>query len=99
MPAPIHPDYNFKVNHKKRDNHYSMNTAASYENMYGIGYMISGDRIIITPQKTHIEHRLVTPAGDRYGIRYEEALALEAAYQRWRMDKLEAALIEKGVKL
>lgn len=47
---------------------------------------------IITPQKTHIEHRLVTPAGDRYGIRYEEALALEAAYQRWRMDKLEAAL-------
>lgn len=54
---------------------------------------------IITPQKTHIEHRLVTPAGDRYGIRYEEALALEAAYQRWRMDKLEAALIEKGVKL
>ena len=51
MPAPIHPDYNFKVNHKKRDNHYSMNTAASYENMYGIGYMISGDRIIITPQK------------------------------------------------
>ena len=54
---------------------------------------------IITPQKAHIEHRFVTPAGDRYGIRYEEALALEAAYQRWRMDKLESALIEKGVKL
>lgn len=47
---------------------------------------------VVTPAKTHIEHRLVTPAGDRYGIRYEEALALEAAYQRWRMDKLEAAL-------
>ena len=46
----------------------------------------------VTPAKTHVEHRLVTPAGDRYGIRYEEALALEAAYQRWRMDKLEAAL-------
>ncbi len=53
----------------------------------------------VTPAKTHVEHRLVTPAGDRYGIRYEEALALEAAYQRWRMDKLEAALIEKEVKL
>lgn len=53
----------------------------------------------VTPAQTHVEHRLVTPAGDRYGIRYEEALALEAAYQRWRMDKLEAALIEKGVKL
>ena len=56
MPVPIHPDYNFKVNHKKRDNHYSMNTAASYDNMYGIGYMISGDRIIITPQKTVTVH-------------------------------------------
>ena len=57
MPAPIHPDYNFKVNHKKRDNHYSMNTAASYENMYGIGYMLSGDRIIVTPQKTVTVHK------------------------------------------
>lgn len=43
---------------------------------------------IITPQKTHIEHRLVTPAGDRYGIRYEEALALEAAYLRWELQKI-----------
>lgn len=32
------------------------------------------------------------PAGDRYGIRYSEALALECAYQRWRLDKLEAKL-------
>lgn len=31
-------------------------------------------------------------AGDRYGIRYSEALALECAYQRWRLDKLEAKL-------
>ncbi len=53
----------------------------------------------VTPPKTHIEHRLVTPAGDRYGIRYEEALALEAAYQRWRLDKIEASLAEKGVTL
>ena len=47
---------------------------------------------IVTPQKTHIEHRLVTPAGDRYGIRYEEALALECAYQRWRLAQIEARL-------
>lgn len=53
----------------------------------------------VTPAKTHVEHRLVTPAGDRYGIRYEEALALEAAYQRWRMDKLEATLVTMGVAL
>lgn len=53
----------------------------------------------VTPAKIHIEHRLVTPAGDRYGIRYEEALALEAAYQRWKLQKIEAALVEMGVKL
>lgn len=53
----------------------------------------------VTPAKTHIEHRLVTQAGDRYGIRYEEALALEAAYQRWRLSKIESALAEKGVSL
>lgn len=42
----------------------------------------------VTPAKTHIEHRLVTPAGYRYGIRYEEALALEAAYLRWELQKI-----------
>lgn len=42
----------------------------------------------VTPAQTHTEHRLVTPAGDRYGIRYEEALALEAAYLRWELQKI-----------
>lgn len=46
----------------------------------------------VTPAKTHLEHHLVTPAGDRYGIRYEEALALECAYQRWRLAQIEARL-------
>lgn len=31
-------------------------------------------------------------AGDAYGIRYEEALALECAYQRWRLAKIEEKL-------
>jgi hypothetical protein len=31
------------------------------------------------------EKRIVVPAGDRYGIRYEEALALECAYLRSRL--------------
>jgi hypothetical protein len=33
-------------------------------------------------------------AGDAYGIRYEEALALECAYQRWRLAQIEARLAE-----
>ena len=42
------------------------------------------------------------PAGDSYGIRYIEALCIEAAYQRRRADRLEArlaALEEKVAKL
>lgn len=46
---------------------------------------------IIEPEVSHIEH-YHTDAGDRYGIRYEEALCLEAAYQRRRADRLEARI-------
>lgn len=56
MSLPIHPDRNFKVNHKIKDNHYSMRAAESYGNMYGIGYMLSGDRMIITPHKAVMVH-------------------------------------------
>lgn len=50
------------------------------------------DGNITTPEVSHVEKRLVTEAGDRYGIRYEEALALECAYQRWRLAQIEARL-------
>lgn len=56
MTVPIPFGYNFKVNHKKRDNHYSMASINVYGNIYGIGYMISGDRMIITPDKTIVVH-------------------------------------------
>lgn len=51
----------------------------------------------IVPAVTHTEHKLVREAGDLWTIRYEEALAMEAAYQRRRADRLEARLdaIEK----
>jgi hypothetical protein len=44
------------------------------------------------------EMRLVTPAGNRYGLRYEECLAVEAAYQRRRLARIEKLLSAKGVK-
>ena len=44
---------------------------------------------VIEPKKTHIEKRKIASAGDSFGIRYEEALALECAYQRWRLEQLE----------
>lgn len=46
----------------------------------------------VEPAKKHTEHVLIHPAGDAYGIRYGEALALECAYLRWRMEQLEARL-------
>jgi len=46
-------------------------------------------------EATFEETRHVTKAieaGNRYGIRYEEALCIEAAYQRRRADRMEARL-------
>lgn len=56
---------------------------------------------VITPQQSHKEKRLVNAAGNRYGIRYDEALALECAYQRWLNNKLEArvAALEEIVRI
>ena len=54
---------------------------------------------VLVPEKSHTEHRLLKEAGDIYTVRYEEALALEAAYQRWRLKKIEDALAAKGITL
>lgn len=43
----------------------------------------------ISAPVTHIEKVQVQKAGNSYGIRYSEALALECAYQRWITNKLE----------
>ena len=43
----------------------------------------------VIDEKTGTVVQEAIPAGDRYGIRYSEALALECAYQRWRLSKLE----------
>lgn len=56
MTIPIPYGYNFKVNHKKKDNHFSMPNAVVYGNIYGACYMVSGDRMLITPNKTVIVH-------------------------------------------
>lgn len=44
------------------------------------------------PAQTHTEKVQITKAGSRYGIRYSEALCLEAAYQRRRADRIEQRL-------
>lgn len=52
---------------------------------------------VVTPENTVYENRKIKDAGDVYTVRYEEALALEAAYQRWKLQKIESALANKGI--
>lgn len=62
--------------------------------------VLDADGNEVTPAQTHTEQCIVTEAGSRYGIRYSEALCIEAAYQRRRADRLEARteILEKRVE-
>lgn len=77
----------------------------SWDDQYVDEYVVDAEAVydkdgkIVTPEKSHTEKRFVKPAGDIYTVRYEEALALEAAYQRWKLSKIEAALAAKGITL
>lgn len=53
---------------------------------------IDDDGNEITPEQKHIDHVLVQEAGDAWTIRYAEAQAMEAAYQRRRAARAEARL-------
>ena len=48
----------------------------------------SEDGTVVKGAKPTGEKRVVLRAGDRYGLRYEQALALEAAYLRSQIEKL-----------
>lgn len=54
---------------------------------------------VVSPAVTHTEQRLVTAAGDRYGIRYEELLMLECARLRRELQRVNTALIAHGITL
>jgi hypothetical protein len=55
-----------------------------------------GNLIVVTPAERALirpaGRELVREAGELWGIRYTEAFAVEAAYQRRRMDRIEARL-------
>lgn len=56
MTEPIPYGFDFKVNHKIRDNHFTMANVNVYGDMYGIGYTLSGNRMLITPDRTVLVH-------------------------------------------
>ena len=61
--------------------------------------VLNGKGEVVVPEEPIMEQQLIKKAGDIWTVRYEEALALEAAYQRWKLQKIEAALAEKGISL
>ena len=78
--------------------HYGLFCHDVWEEQYEEERIKDADEVLdengrtVTPEQWHTERRLATPAGDLYSVRYEEALALEAAYQRDRADKAEARI-------
>ncbi|WP_340265402.1 tail fiber domain-containing protein [Sphingobium mellinum] len=60
--------------------------------------VLDGDGKEIEPARAELvdtgETRVTLEAGDRWGLRYDECFALEAAYQRRRLDRIEARLVE-----
>lgn len=54
MPIPLKPGYNFSVEHRIKEGLNSMSSIDVYRDFYSIGYMIHGDRLMLTPEKTVI---------------------------------------------
>lgn len=54
MPLPLKPGFHFNFDRKKRPSHYEMTAAEAYTDFYGISYMISGERLIYSPEFTTI---------------------------------------------
>ena len=61
--------------------------------------MLSEDGEVVEPEVSHVEHKQVREAGSRFSIRYDEALALECAYQRWLGNQRDARIAELEARL
>lgn len=61
--------------------------------------VLDGEGNVVTPRVVHTEQKLITAAGDRYGIRYEELLMLECARLRRELQRVNTALINHGITL
>lgn len=58
--------------------------------------VLDEDSNIITPERVEVTQDAM-PAGNRWGIRPDQCLFLEAAYQRRRCDRIEARLSKAGL--
>jgi Response regulator containing CheY-like receiver domain and AraC-type DNA-binding domain len=56
MSAPLPSGYHFKIERRLKSGSYFMPNMEIYGDYYSFGYMLTGDRIIITPEKTALIH-------------------------------------------
>ena len=56
MPKPLKKGYSIHVERIKHSSDYNMRTTDVYTDFYGIGYLINGDRKIITPNGVYFIH-------------------------------------------
>lgn len=54
MPIPLKSGYNFNLDHTVRPPYFEMPAADAYTDFYGISFMISGERLIYSPNFTTI---------------------------------------------
>ncbi len=54
MPLPLKPGYHFHFDRTTRPAYYEMSAAEAYTDFYGISFMVSGDRLIYSPEFTTI---------------------------------------------
>jgi hypothetical protein len=90
--VPVEPE---KVRRKKGEPvwqaHKRHGVAMAVEQRHRIEVAQSKQRVMVMDKRSKKpKMRLVTPAGDRFGIRYDQALAIEALWQRRRGDRIEA---------
>lgn len=54
MPLPLKPGYNFNFARLRRPPHFEMAAAEAYTDFYGLSYIVSGERMVYTPNGTTI---------------------------------------------
>lgn len=57
MAYPLKKGFNIKAGYNEQPANYCMSTSETYSEYYGIGYIVSGDRKIETPERTFFVHK------------------------------------------
>lgn len=84
MPMPLKKGFNVHVEYIEKPSTYVMRAIDIYEDFYGIGFIVSGDRQTVTPEKISFIHAgNVTPM--TIGVYHRTYALSDAPYKRYGM--------------